>query len=182
MCVCVAACVFVCISQIESAPPPSRSPGNSAAGLLIWCRSSMAGDPHRLLLVYPGVMPPHNPALAGSTPPVLLPTLPPAPLLLHWAKILRPAPWAEAGSGELPVPSKLCQVEPEGPVPPALLLPPVVKLPTPARSRSPLPALMVPTAPAPDDPVTPVGPETATPPAPPLPLPLPPAPAWECAK
>lgn len=75
--------VSVCISQIESAPPPNRSPGNSAAGLLNWCRSSIAGDPHKLLPVYPAVMPPHNPALPGSTLPALLPTLPPTPLLLH---------------------------------------------------------------------------------------------------
>lgn len=39
--------------QMESAPPPSRSPGNNPAGLSIWCLSSICGAPHRLLLGYP---------------------------------------------------------------------------------------------------------------------------------
>jgi len=116
MCVCVCHSKYICIPvyavsvcpnqliqmegahQMESAPLPSRSPGSSPAGLSNWCLSSICGAPQRLLLGYPGVMPPHSPDLPVSTPPTPPPS--PAPLVLHWENIPSPGPWAEEVSEE----------------------------------------------------------------------------------
>ncbi|TNN38820.1 hypothetical protein EYF80_051004 [Liparis tanakae] len=140
-----------------------------------------AGDPQRLLLGYPAPlippMPPHRPCLPPSTPPPAPPPTP-VPLLLHWAKMPSPGPWAPDGSNELPVLSRLCHPELEGPdppfpAPPAAEPPPSTPPPPPATPLSQLPPL-------PLDPTAEeaVGPEPADPAvAPPLPAP----PAWECA-
>lgn len=136
MCVCMCVCCYskymcpsvcsVCpnlhelmevANHIESPPPPSRSPGNNAAGLSIWCLSSIWGAPHKLLLGYPVAMPPQSPDLPDSAPvpPPPPPPPPPSPasLVLHWENIPSPVPWAEEDSEEFPVPSRLCQAEPE---------------------------------------------------------------------
>lgn len=202
VCVCVCYSKYICIPvydvsvcpnlhiqmegapQIESAPPPSRSPGNNAAGLSIWCLSSICGAPHRLLLGYPALMPPQSPDLPESTP--LTPPPSPAPLVLHWENIPSPGPWAEEVSEELPVPSRLCQAEPEdltlprtaeplSPPPPPFPFPPEV---VPAGARSfpgELPPLLTTAVPVPDEPCVPLAtaPPELAPSAPPV---------WECAK
>ena len=179
MCVCM--CVCQSAPQMESAPPPSRSPGSSEAGLPIWWRSSSAGEPQRLLLGYPAPLippiPPQRPCLPASTPPDP-PT--PVPLLLHWAKMPSPGPWVTDWSDELPVLSRLCHPElecpaPPFPAPPAVeppSTPPPVLLP-PAPPLSQLPPL--PLAPTAEAAVGPEPAELAV--VPPLPAP----PAWECA-
>lgn len=164
--------------QMESPPPPRRSPGSSEAGLPIWWRSSSAGDPQRLLLGYPATpippIPPHRPCLPASTPPA---PLTPVPLLLQWVKMPNPGAWAADWSAELPVLSRLCHPELAAafPAPPAVdapsTPPPPLLLPAPPLSQLP-PLPLPPTA------EVAVGPEPADPGAvPPLPAP----PAWECA-
>lgn len=172
-------------NQMESAPPPSRSPGNNPAELSIWCLSSICGAPHRLLLEYPVLIPPHSPDLADSTPPTPPPS--PAPLVLHWENIASPGPWAEVVSEEVPVPSRPCHAEPEALTPartPAPLSPPAPPFPfppedAPTATRSlpgELRSLLLTAMPAPDEPGAtplPADPPVLTPSAPP---------AWECAK
>lgn len=160
--------------QMESAPPPNRSPGSSEAGLPIWWRSSSAWDPQRLLLGYPAPlippMPPHKPCLPASRPPA-----PPTPVpLLHCAKMPSPGPWVMDWSEVLPVLSRLCHPELECPAPP-FPAPPAVEPPS-----TPPPTLLPPVPPP--LPLAPTagaaGPELAAPTVVP---PLPVAPAWECA-
>lgn len=75
---------------------------------------------------------PQRPDLPDSTP--LPPPPSPASLVLHWENIPSPVPWAEEDSEEFPVPSRLCQADPED-----------LKLPRTTPPSPPLLPLMLPT-------------------------------------